>query len=351
MLQASVVIPTFNRRERLQRVLEALTRQTLDPDVFEVIVVSDGSTDDTAAFLRSAVMPFRLIALTQTNGGPARARNLGVTHATGERVIFLDDDVIPEPQCLAEHLAAYAEFGERAVVLGPMLTPRDIPLKPWVRWEQAMLEKQYTDMQAGRWQPTARQFYTGNTSLARRQIQEAGGFDITLRRAEDVELAYRLADRGLFFVFRPEAAGYHYAERSLASWLAIPYAYGRSDAIFWRDRGQRWLLPTVFHELRGRHPLVRSLMRLCLDRAGLSALAERGLCLMAAGAARLGMNRVERASYSGIFNLRYYQGLADEIGGRAAFLAQAAIAHTPEAAPGTYRDDRANQQPAEVTHE
>src|SRR5687768_17413192 len=165
-----------------------------------------------------------------------------------------------------------------------MLTPPDFEaqMAPWVQWEQAMLVKQYEDMANGRWLPTARQFYTGNTSLARRHLLEAGGFDPTFRRAEDVELAYRLAAHGLRFVFNPQAIGHHYAERTFASWLAIPYAYGRNDVIFSRDKGQSWLLPTLLYEFRQRRPLIRALTRLCLDRPHLTHLTITALKQVAA---------------------------------------------------------------------
>ena len=118
-------------------------------------------------------------------------------------------------------------------------------MTPWVRWEQEMLMKQYRAMLRGDWAATARQFYTGNASLRRSHILAAGGFDEGFRRAEDVELAYRLANKGLDFVFNMQAVGMHFAERSFRAWLDMAYAYGRNDVIFARDRNQKWLLSAV----------------------------------------------------------------------------------------------------------
>ena len=307
----SVIVPTYNRLARLRRVIAALERQTVSCQDFEVIVVSDGSTDGTADYLALPFVPLRLTPVLQANQGVAAARNAGVRKAEGEVVVFLDDDVVPAPEWLAEHARAREKHGD-VIVLGPMLSPADYAMQPWVRWEQMMLMKQYADMISARWEPTARQFYTGNTSLARRHVVEAGGFDASFRRAEDVELAYRLAGRGLQFVFNPKAIGWHYAERSFASWLNIPYTYGRNDVIFCRDKGQTWLLPAIFTELRGRNPLIRLLAWTCLDRPRLSEAAVSALRI--AGAAGL-----SRVAYSGIFNLRHYQGVADELGGRREF--------------------------------
>lgn len=312
----TIIIPTHNRLARLKRVFGALERQEHPLGQFEVVVVSDGSTDGTDEYLRTLETPLRLVPVFQPNQGVAAARNTGVKRASGQLILFLDDDVVPAPQLIAEHLRVHEQHDEDVVVLGPMLTPDDYSMAPWVRWEQAQLYKQYADMQTGRWPATARQFYTGNTSLSRRHILDTGGFDERFRRAEDVELAYRLAERGLRFVFCPEAAGYHYAERSYASWASIPYAYGRNDVIFARDKGQPWLLPVVLREFHQRHPLIRGLVRACVGRSWLCAPATAGLRTIASVGDRIGIEQLPRLTYSGIFNLRYYQGVADELGGR-----------------------------------
>lgn len=322
MSNVSVVIPTYNRLGRLRRVLAGLERQTVPPGSFEVVVVSDGATDGTAEFLARYQGPLRLAPVLQANRGVAAARNSGFRRAGGELIIFIDDDVVPTPTLIAEHLQSHGETIERAVVLGPMLTPPDAQLLPWVRWEQAMLAKQYEAMISGAWAPTARQFYTGNTSLARRHLVEAGGFDEQFRRAEDVELAYRLAERGLRFVFNPEAAGLHYAERSFRSWIEIPYAYGRNDVIFTRDKRQSWLLPQVCQEFHTRSPVIRLLVRLCLGRRRARSTALAGLKLTSRLAEGLRSERLVQMAFSGMFNLCYYQGVADELGGRERFLSR-----------------------------
>ncbi|MBX3013826.1 MAG: glycosyltransferase family 2 protein [Caldilineaceae bacterium] len=319
MPKASIILPTYNRLAQLQQVLAGLAAQTQPTVDFEVVVVSDGSTDGTNEFLQRYAGPLQLRACVQANGGAAAARNQGLALAQGELVIFLDDDVVPAPQLVAEHLRTHAQQSTACVVLGPMLTPTDFAMQPWVRWEQAMLYKQYGDMAAGRWEPTARQFYTGNASVARQHLAAVGGFDTTFRRAEDVELAYRLAKHGLGFLFNPQAIGYHYAVRSFSAWLQIPYLYGRNDVIFARDLGQDWLLPTVMQEFRQRHPLVKQLTGLCLSRPWL----RKPVVTLLRGMASLGnhyqRSRLAHWSYSGIFNLCYYQGMADELGGRQHF--------------------------------
>jgi GT2 family glycosyltransferase len=313
-LSISVVVPTYNRVARLRHVIGALEQQQYPADAYEVIVVSDGSSDGTHAYLEALRSPMRLRWFSQSNRGPAAARNAGVERAAGELIVFIDDDVVPESRLLAEHVRAHREADREVAVLGPLLSPDGYVMAPWARWEQEMLMKQYRAMLRGDWQPSPRQFYTGNASLRRSQILAAGGFDENFRRAEDVELAYRLAARGLGFVFTMKAAGAHYVERSYRSWLEAAYTYGRNDVIFARDRNQEWLLPAIHEEFQDRHKMVRSLVRLCIGRPWLASLAASALKLGADAATLLRADGVERSTYSGLFNLRYYEGLLDELG-------------------------------------
>jgi GT2 family glycosyltransferase len=319
-MDISVIIPTYNRLKQLKRVLGGFGNQTYPRDKFEVLVVSDGSNDGTDAYLRVADFPFHLRAFFQPNQGAAAARNLGVSNAAGEIVLFIDDDVFPLPELIEEHLHYHTRYGECAVVIGPMLAPPGNNLSPWVRWEADQLAEQYRDMAKGRWAPTARQFYTGNSSIARYHLLQSGGFDPSFKRAEDVELAYRLAAKGLKFFFNPRAAGHHYAERSLTSWLSIPYAYGRNDVIFSGPGKQAWLIPTIVKEFGLRHPLIRILVRNCLPRPVLSKGAHDLLRQIILLSDRLHMNSISSIACSGMFNLRYYEGVADHVDDRQAFL-------------------------------
>jgi len=309
----SVVIPTYNRVARLREVLTALEKQEYPSDAYEVIVISDGSTDGTDAYLEALRSKMRLQWFSQANRGPAAARNEGIRRAHGEFIVFIDDDVVPVPQLLGEHARSHQEAGKDVVVLGPLLTPEGFEMTPWVRWEQEMLMKQYRAMLRGDWSATARQFYTGNASLRRSHIVAAGGFDEAFRRAEDVELAYRLADNGLDFVFNVQAVGMHFAERSFRAWIDAAYTYGRNDVIFTRDRNQKWLLPKVRREFEERHILIRLLVQACSGRSRLTRIAIPMLKLTADAATLLRAGDIERQVYSALFNLQYYSGLLNEL--------------------------------------
>jgi glycosyltransferase involved in cell wall biosynthesis len=319
MAKVSIVIPTYNRLTRLKQVIAAIEHQTYGIGDIEVIIVSDGSTDGTDEYLSAIKTPLSLRFVPQANAGPAAARNNGIRNAQSDIVLFIDDDVVPSPRLVAEHMRLQAG-SPNLVVLGPMLNPPDFALSPWVAWEQAMLEKQYAAMQRGDWEATARQFYTGNTSLPRHALLSSGGFDERFRRAEDIELAYRLDQQGMKFTFTMTAVGHHYAERSFNSWLQIPYTYGRYEIVFSRE-GQGHLLGFVIKEFNGRNRLTRMVVESCLDRPRLSNAVQYVAKRIADISYTAGTSgeRISRAAYSAIFNLRYYQGVADELGGRKVF--------------------------------
>lgn len=321
MIKLSIILPTYNRKEQLTQAINGLENQSFDKDEFEVIVISDGSTDGTHEYLNELKTDLNFKWLQQANQGAAATRNNGISHATGDIVLFIDDDIVPDERLLAQHYQSHQDenFPENLIVIGPMLTPADYRYEPWVEWEQEMLYKQYDAMNRGDWAPTARQFYTGNSSIPLAYLKESGGFDASFLRAEDVELAFRLADNGAKFAFNKNAIGYHYARRSYGSWKNIPYQYGRNDVIFTEEKGQTWLIPKIMEEYQGRHLLIRSLNSLCLDRAFISNLTQSMFRFIALTSYSIGFKPLARAGYSLIFNIRHYQGMSDQLGGRNRF--------------------------------
>jgi GT2 family glycosyltransferase len=314
----SVVVPTYNRVARLTAVLEAFAAQTLEPDRFEVVVVSDGSTDGTDSFLKTVHTPFPLTTATQANAGPAAARNRAVELARGRLVLFVDDDIVPAPDLIERHLLAHGEATNR-VVIGPMLTDPAFAYQPWIAWEQAMLYKQYDAMRNGVYAPTFRQFYTGNASILRELFEQAGGFDTKFRRAEDVELAYRLDELGAEFVFDESATGYHHAERSYDSWLATATAYGETDVVFARDHAQEWRMGSMVSEFSARNVLTKFLIRSCLGHPRRTRVATRGLRTIVSATRCAPLRRAAAPALSGIYGLAYYTAAAAEVGDQRRF--------------------------------
>src|SRR5262249_30297641 len=152
-------IPTHNRRGSLDRLLTALERQTVPPDQFEVIVVADGCVDDTAAFVRSRGTPYPLRLLELAGLGAASARNRGAAGAQGAVLVFLDDDIEPEPDLLEAYLEEHRSEPGRLLIgcSQPVVVVRTFyekELRRW--WQDHILAMQhvshrfgYRDMHAG----------------------------------------------------------------------------------------------------------------------------------------------------------------------------------------------------------
>jgi len=325
VIELSVITPTFERRDSLLRLLDALDRQTMPPDRFEVIVVDDGSKDTTVRTVQARAAAYRLVVLEQAHRGAAAARNLALAHARGRIVVFLDDDVAPLPDLLAAHEAAHRS-ADGAVVVGPMHAPRGWPRPAWIRWEEDKLYRQYDAMRDGVYPCTPRQLYTGNASVERVSVLEAGGFDESLERAEDVELGYRLQARGARFVFEPEARVLHFAARSLGSWRRARYVYGRTDVVMDREKGHG-VLEEHLGEFHLRHPLSRLLARSVVGRPFLARPVIPLLSVAAATASALHIWRVAGLALSATANVLYWQGACDELGGRRALWRLVAANH------------------------
>ena len=313
----SVIIPTFNRKDSLQKTLDGLGRQTYSHAQFEAVVVSDGSTDGTDAFLTqyAKTSPFTLRPVFQSNGGPARARNNGIENARGEVVVFLDDDVEPGPDFLSVHASHHAG-SDKTVVIGPMLPDPALSWREpaWIAWEHAMLEKQYSAWRTGVWSGCGpHHFYSGNASLRREHLLAVSGFDEHFSRQEDVELAVRLEKEcGVRFVYAPDAPGIHRPQRRFQSWLAVPFAYGRLDVVRARRGDVSW--DVVRHGYHARNKGTRILARAVLAFPRCSR-PVRALLLPAAQCAyRLHRAGLAFAALSVIYNLHYLEGVQSELG-------------------------------------
>jgi hypothetical protein len=128
-LKLTVVIPTRNRPTQILRLLQSLERQTLDPKSFEVVVVDDGSTPPLAAAELSASRPYGLRLLRRDHDNSAHeSRAAGAAIARGARVLFLDDDVEPEPHVLSSHATVTDGYA-----VGLILYPADGRETPYVR--------------------------------------------------------------------------------------------------------------------------------------------------------------------------------------------------------------------------
>lgn len=246
----SVVIPTYNRLDMLVRVLDALEKQ-VDAPSFEVIVINDGSRDDTERVMSQRKgITFR----TQSNGGPGRARNHGVTLATGRYVIFIGDDTVPEPRFLAEHARIHAEANHDPLVaaLGYTGWPQQERVTAFMDYiNDYGLQFGYKLIKHGAIVPY-NFFYTSNISIDR-ELLAAHPFDTTFPSAawEDIELAFRLDKQGLKIHYNERAVTRHYHPMDIDSFARRQYTVGKSGAIFYQKHPELGHFLGV-HELQTR---------------------------------------------------------------------------------------------------
>jgi glycosyltransferase involved in cell wall biosynthesis len=228
----SVVIPTYNRLDMLVRVLDALGSQ-VDAPPFEVIVVNDGSTDETDRVMSARqAITFR----TQPNSGPGRARNHGVSLARGRYVLFIGDDTVPEPRFLAEHARVHREAGDDplAACLGYTGWPRGERVTAFMDYiNDYGLQFGYKLIRHGAVVPF-NFFYTSNISIDR-TLLGSEPFDTTFPSAawEDIELAFRLDRQGLKIHYNEHAVTRHYHPMTIDSFARRQYTVGKSGAIFY----------------------------------------------------------------------------------------------------------------------
>lgn len=200
-VEASVVIPTYNRREFLRQALVSLFAQTAPGTAYEVVVVDDGSTDGTDALVAGLTpgAPCRVAYLRQPNSGRARARNAGIRAAGGRLILFLDSDMVVDESFIAAHLACHRVPGR--IAHGQVVNTPDFT-------DPRQAHPKLTDY--------SRAFFaTGNVSLERAALFKAGLFseEFTEYGWEDLELGTRLRRLGLTAVRCPEARSWHYLPR------------------------------------------------------------------------------------------------------------------------------------------
>jgi glycosyltransferase involved in cell wall biosynthesis len=207
----SVIIPTFNRSETLKKTLASLVDQTLLPDQYELIIVNDGSVDDTKDIVSDFRKPgMNIIYLEQGNRGPAVARNVAIKQARGSFILFTGDDIIASRGLLRAHLDSLMKNKDCAV-LG--FTQWDPQLAVSEFMEYIMKQGHqfdYNRLRDGQECPWG-MFYTSNISLARSWLEDEL-FDEAMPYPiwEDSELGYRLTKRGLRIVFNKQAAAFHH---------------------------------------------------------------------------------------------------------------------------------------------
>lgn len=262
-IDASIIIATYNRRDLLELSLHSFNFQDYNKNKFEVILIDDGSTDNTYDMIKSLDANYNLIFLrNEKNRGAAFARNIGLKNAKGDIIIFSDSDCIVPPNFISDHLKYHStnskicvsgairwkkvfsnyyknfntmqltEFKKAAETIPlfkdrlkcinfnyddnfKILSKDDVPnidkYNYIPSWSEEYLGKIIKIFGKGlkNFQYPWILFTTGNVSIEKKYIIDAGYFDQRLRREEDWDLGYRLYKNGVKFIYSPELESTH----------------------------------------------------------------------------------------------------------------------------------------------
>ncbi len=210
-MDATIVIPTFNRREVLARTLRALEGIECARDRWEVIVVDDGSTDGTESTVGAWLehTDVRARYERQPNAGPATARNRGAAAARGRVLIFIDDDILVGRDFVDLHLETLSQQPE-CWVIGRIVHPAEIRGTPFGRYRDALWER-FHDAHHGGGVAETGGMTAANLSLPAKDFERLGGFDqrFSIASCEDWDLARRARETGIRVVYQPRIVVVH----------------------------------------------------------------------------------------------------------------------------------------------
>ncbi len=297
--RVTVIVCTLNGSCTIRDCCEGL--QKLEYPDFEVIVVDDGSTDSTAAIAEG--YGFRVVRTE--NRGLSSARNTGLAAATGEIVAYLDDDAYPDPHWLG-YLAETFARTDHVGVGGPNLTPaEDGPVARCVaRSPGNPTHVLLTDEEA--------EHLPGcNMAFRRSALEAIGGFDPRFRAAgDDVDVCWRLRERGWTLGFSPAATVWHHRRSSVSAYLRQQVGYGRAEGLLaekWREQHGRFgqwswqgriyapgasaslRAPRVYHGVWGQAPFQSLYQRAPSTLLSLPRMPEfYGIVLVLLGCSALG---------------------------------------------------------------
>lgn len=228
MMRSSVVVPARNAASTIASCLQALVSQEGQEGGCEIIVVDDGSTDETSEIVKQ-FPAVRLI--TSEHHGPASARNLGVRSAAGNIVLFTDADCTPGPNWVSAMLTPFGVPQEE--IAGAKGVYRTRQREIMARFVQLEYEEKYERMSGTR----TIDFVDTYSAAYRRDIfLSNGGFDEAFPSAsvEDQDFSFRLSEKGFRMVFVPNAWVYHRHVTTVGAYVRRKFRIG-----YWKVRVQR----------------------------------------------------------------------------------------------------------------
>lgn len=248
--ELTVAIPTRDRWQILERTLAALHAQTAPG--FETIIVCDGTDQQPPDAVRGEPS---VRVLQQEHAGPGAARNLAAAASERSLLLFLGDDMIPAPDLVERHLEHHVrEPAPEVAVLGRVRWHPEVArgrVMRWLEWSDAQFDYRQLQREAAQDAGFGR-FYACNVSLKRRMFLDGGGFDPDFHTAdyEDIDLGYRLHERGMRLLYEPRAVVEHLHRHD---WQSVTRRYeNRARAERVMAAKHDWFSPWFYERIRAQ---------------------------------------------------------------------------------------------------
>lgn len=231
----TVVIPTHNRSDALTETLSQLSKQSFNKS-WEAVVVNNRSTDDTDDVVRRQNFPVSLKLVHEDVPGPAAARNTGAAAARGDFLLFIDNDILVEPDFVGRHYDALVAH-RGSWIVGQVVNLPEQQRTPFGRYRKHLYPFINPEVEASE----APGVWGANLSLPRTDLERLGGFDETFAEAsvEDLDLGIRARQIGIKILFVPGIVGIHndWAGSSIRDYCLRQRLYSRAEPLFWRKYG------------------------------------------------------------------------------------------------------------------
>lgn len=334
--EISVVLSTYRRADTLRRTLEHLIAQDLAPDRFEVVLVDDGSPDDTPQVAKEyqGRVPFPMTCLRHENRGPGYTQNRGIEVARAPIVLLIADDIWLAPGAVRAHLEAHRDNPALEVaVLGRVEQSAELTQTVFIsKWDPF----RFADIAGEKELPPYR-FWAMNISAKRQFLVDAGLYLEHRGRGgvsclEDLELGCRLHERGLRLLYSEAALGHHYhvmtLDQAMARWYERGLNYGEfrryarlPELTVWFHILDRHTVGEYYRVLQGPNwfkgreksfawHLVRHVVRVCVVNAATTRLFWRPLFDLAERSPALA-RRMTAKMYRAFLYYQFLRGVSD----------------------------------------
>lgn len=219
MPEVSVIIPTYNGRHKIGKILKSLKEQSFKD--FDTIVIIDGSTDDTDAYLKSKDWGrIQLKIENQDNQGRAKVRNNGAEHASGEFLIFLDDDMLPGSKCIEAHVNLLRKE-EKSLSAGRAIEHVSDSSTGFQKFRLELAGKWENNLLSASMPLDDKNLFlaAANFGIRRQDFKKLRGFDEELKDAEDLEFARRAFWEGFKIFYNKDAIATHNDEMTCKNYI------------------------------------------------------------------------------------------------------------------------------------